>query len=106
MLHLQQEGTQGARATGDANVKRAAWVLLQGTGITPRMFEPMALERRVLDPDFFRGLHGRMDAGCVFVRKIHFCTVRSYWREQFIKGDKTEKLSDEPPTDFSTHGVA
>ena len=62
------------------------------------MFEPMALERRVLDPDLFRRLHGRMDAGCV-VRKRHFCTVRSYWRERFLKGNKTEKLSDEPPAD-------
>ena len=26
------------------------------------------------------------------------CTVRSYWNEQFIAGNKTEKLSDEPPT--------
>ena len=39
--------------------------------------------------------------GCwvCFVRKIHFCTVRSYWREQFIAGNKTEKLSDAPSTD-------
>ena len=27
------------------------------------------------------------------------CTVRSYWSEQFIAGNKTEKSSDEPPTD-------
>ena len=27
------------------------------------------------------------------------CTVRSYWSEQFIAGNKTKKTSDEPPTD-------
>ena len=26
-------------------------------------------------------------------------TVRSYWSEQFIAGNKTEKSPDEPPTD-------
>ena len=26
------------------------------------------------------------------------CLVRSYWSEQFITGNKTEKSSDEPPT--------
>ena len=32
-----------------------------------------------------------------FVRKRH--TVRSYWTEQFIIGNKTKKSSDEPSTD-------
>ena len=27
------------------------------------------------------------------------CTVRSYWSEQFIAVNKTEKSSDEPPAD-------
>ena len=27
------------------------------------------------------------------------CTVRSYWSEQFIAGNKTEKSSHDPPTD-------
>ena len=27
------------------------------------------------------------------------CTVRSYWSEQFIAGNKTEKSFDKPPTD-------
>ena len=27
------------------------------------------------------------------------CTVRSYWSEQFILGNKTKKSPDEPPTD-------
>ena len=31
--------------------------------------------------------------------KTLLCTVRSYWSEQFIAGNKTEKLSDESPTD-------
>ena len=33
------------------DIKRAAWVLLRGKGITPRMFEWMALERRFLHLD-------------------------------------------------------
>ena len=39
--------------------------------------------------------------GCwiCFGREIHFCTVRSFWREHFIVGNKTEKSSDEPPID-------
>ena len=38
--------------------------------------------------------------GCwtFFVRKIH-CTVPNYWSEQLIAGNKTEKPSDEQPTD-------
>ena len=27
------------------------------------------------------------------------CAVQSYWSEQFIAGNKTEKSPDEPPTD-------
>ena len=37
--------------------------LLRGKGITPRMFESMALERRVLHLDSSQGLHQQRDAG-------------------------------------------
>ena len=35
-----------------------------------------------------------------FLREVKIlCTVRSYWSEQFIAGNKTDESSDEPPTD-------
>ena len=43
---------------------------------------------------------GCTNGGCwtFLVRKRH-CTVRNYWSEQFITGNKTEKPSDEPLTE-------
>ena len=75
------------------HIKRAAWVLLREKGITPRMFESMALERCVLQLDFSQGLH----RGCwIFFLRTRLCTVRNYyWSER----NKTEKPSDEQPTD-------
>ena len=35
----------------------------------------------------------------LFCEENKLCTVRSYCSEQFIAGNKTEKSSDEPPTD-------
>ena len=35
----------------------------------------------------------------LFCEENTLCTVRSYWSEQFIAGNKTEKSSDEPRTD-------
>ena len=62
------------------------------------MFEPMALELRVFNLDLCQGLHGRgmLDLLC---EEKTLCTVRSYWSEQLIAGNKMEKSSDEPPTD-------
>ena len=45
------------------HINRAVWVLLQGKGITPRMFESMALVRRVLHLDSSQGLYQQRDAG-------------------------------------------
>ena len=42
-----------------------------------------------------------MDRGMLdlFCKEKALCTVQSYWSEQFIVGNKTEKSPDEPPTD-------
>ena len=63
------------------------------------MFESMALERRVLHL-------GSPPRGCInkgmldFLSQKILCTVRNYyWSERFIARNKTEKASDEPPTD-------
>ena len=35
----------------------------------------------------------------LFCEEKTLCTVRSYWSEQFIAGNKADKSSDEPTTD-------
>ena len=76
---------------------RRAAVLLWEKGITPRMFESRVLERRVPHLDFSQGLHQQSKGMLDFLSEenTRLCTVRNYyWSEQ----NKTEKPSDEPPT--------
>ena len=71
-------------------------VLLREKGITPRMFESMALERRV--PHLDSPPRGCINKGMLdfLSEDTRLCTARNYcWSEQ----NKTEKPSDEPPTD-------
>ena len=80
------------------HVKRDAWVLLREKGITPRIFVSMTLLGATCSP--FELLPGAASSteGCwfLFLRTRRLCTARNYyWSEQ----DKTEKPSDEPPTD-------
>ena len=84
-----------------STAKRAACVLLREKDVTPRIFEPMALERRVLNLDtIHRGYINEGMPDFFSEEKTRLYTVRNYyWSERLIARNKTEKLSDEPPTD-------
>ena len=79
------------------HVKRAAWVLLREKGVTPRMFVSMAFLGTTCSPfDFSHGAASSREGCWNFVSEDK--TVY-YTKLLLERAEKTEKPSDEPPTD-------